>query len=1235
MIEHVRAGIQVVSLLKRQWYLSDAQVHHPVVQLFVDKNGIDNIPRPKSSEKQSNTSIFDLGVRHAVLDQGEVYYNNRKSVVSADLKEVTFHAGYDVTENMYSGSLSYRHGDLRLENYNPIPHDMDAEFSLTPQTFTLKSANLRSGNSSVALSATASDLVNPQIQAKYAAAVDAGEFRHILKNSSVPTGVVRANGTIQYANHEGVPAINLLVVNGNLDSAALSIQTPELHTSIRNLGARYTLTNGNLDVRDLRALVLGGSLNGAITIQDLAGKSKSHLRATAKGVRLEELKALANSPQFRDIAVGGHADADADATWGKTTDNLQATANASIAATIGSGKGNPTGNGAPSSVPLNGVIHANYSAPKKTITLSNSFVRTAQTSLTMNGTVSDHSALQIQMHSNDLHELETVADIFRTPTPGKPTPPLGLYGAANFNGSVTGTTAAPHLTGQVVANNLRLKGTEWKLLRTAVEASPSMASLKNGELDPANRGRITFAVQTELNKWSFTDRSPFQVSLDATQLNVADLAKIAGSQTPVSGSLNATLRLHGTQLNPLGQGSVDLTQAKVSGESIQNANIRFTGTGDEVHSTVKVQMPAGIANAVLTYFPKQQGYDLQLHADNFKIDQLALVKARGQQITGVINLDATGRGTIKDPQLVATLQIPTLQVQNQTLSQLNLRADIANHLAKLVLASDVINSRIRGNGTIALTGDYDTNFTLDTEQIPFAPLVAIYAPSQAGSLTGATEIHTTVRGPLKNKAKLEAHATIPMLNVNYQNKIQIGAPNPIHLDYVNGVLNLQKSALTGTGTDLTMQGSLPVVDRSAPVSLLLLGTVDLRLAQLISPDIASSGQLRFNINSYGKFDDPNVKGRIDVVNANFNTPDAPLGLSNGNGALVLTRDRLNIESFEGVVGGGKVTARGGILYRPNLQFDLALVGSGIRLLYPDNVRTGADLRLALTGSTDSALLSGTVNVNQLSFTPDFDLMETMSSLSSDTEPPPSQGFTNNLSLQVAVHSTSGINLVNRQLSLQGAANLTVRGTAAQPVVLGRINLSGGDLIFRGNRYRLQGGTIDFVNPSRTEPSMNVSVTTSIQQYNISMRFEGPIERLRTSYTSDPALPPSDIISLIAFGKTNEASAANPNPPGALGAESMVASGISGQLTNRVEKIAGISHLSIDPTLGGNQTSPGATVTIQQRVTSKVFVTFSTNVTNTTSQTVQLEYQKSPRVSFSGTRDQSGGFAVDARFKKNW
>ena len=57
--------------------------------------------------------------------------------------------------------------------------------------------------------------------------------------------------------------------------------------------------------------------------------------------------------------------------------------------------------------------------------------------------------------------------------------------------------------------------------------------------------------------------------------------------------------------------------------------------------------------------------------------------------------------------------------------------------------------------------------------------------------------------------------------------------------------------------------------------------------------------------------------------------------------------------------------------------------------------------------------------------------------------------------------------MSRELSLQGTANLNVRGTAADPVITGRVNLSNGDLIFRGNRYLLQGGTIDFANPTRT------------------------------------------------------------------------------------------------------------------------------------------------------------------------
>jgi translocation and assembly module TamB len=134
------------------------------------------------------------------------------------------------------------------------------------------------------------------------------------------------------------------------------------------------------------------------------------------------------------------------------------------------------------------------------------------------------------------------------------------------------------------------------------------------------------------------------------------------------------------------------------------------------------------------------------------------------------------------------------------------------------------------------------------------------------------------------------------------------------------------------------------------------------------------------------------------------------------------------------------------------------------------------------------------------------------------------------------------------------------------------------------------------------------------------------------------LPPSDIINLLAFGTTSEASAANP-VPGNLGAESLVASQVSGQVTSRLQKIAGISELSIDPVLaGGGQSTgqnPGARITVQQRVTGNIFVTFSTDVTSTQDQVIQLQYQLTPRVSISGTRDQNGGFGFDTRIKKTW
>src|SRR5207302_5536320 len=102
-------GAQTGSVCSQTWYLRDNPINHPVVHVFVAGTGDTNLPKPKSSG-QSQTSIFDLGIRHVMLGRGEVYYNDRKSALDADLHNLQFESRFDPAGKRYSGGLGYSDG---------------------------------------------------------------------------------------------------------------------------------------------------------------------------------------------------------------------------------------------------------------------------------------------------------------------------------------------------------------------------------------------------------------------------------------------------------------------------------------------------------------------------------------------------------------------------------------------------------------------------------------------------------------------------------------------------------------------------------------------------------------------------------------------------------------------------------------------------------------------------------------------------------------------------------------------------------------------------------------------------------------------------------------------------------------------------------------------------------------------------------------------------------------------
>ena len=1236
-LDHAQASVRIVSIFQRKWYLDNVRLDRPIVRVYVDAHGVSNIPTIKSSgNSSSNTSIFDLDIRHTLLDNGEAYYNDRKASLDADLRNLDFSASFNPAQKQYVGHLSYSDGHLVSGIFKPIPHQLDATFDATPSNFRLTSARLASGPSQVNLTATLQNYTAPQVDLRYDAYADGKQVREILGNANVPAGVVHLSGTLQYQQVANRTLLDSLVVNGDLNSSQLEVNTPTLRARVSNLLAHYSLANGDANLQRLQASLLGGSLVASGQMTSISGDSHTSIKAALSNISLADAKRLAGSSAVpQNVAITGKLNAQATVVWGKSIDDLVANLDATVDGRVVQVIHTPAqpGSSQPALIPVNSAIHGTYQARGKQIQFKQSYLRTPKTDLTLNGLLSNRSNLNIALQCEDLREVETIADVFRQPTPGQPLQPLGLDGTASFQGAVQGSLSTPHLTGKFLATDFHVHGSSWKLLRTNIDASPSQASLQQAELQPASRGRITFNASTRLTQWQFKNTSPLQVQLDASQLAIAELAKAAGASIPVTGTLNASLRLHGTELNPVGNGSVALTNVVAYEEPIQSIKLAFDGTGTQVHGDLSVNLPAGNLVSKVDVQPQQKTYTAQVFTTGIDLAKLQALKSRNMDATGVLTLKASGQGSFDNPQGDAVLAIPQLVVQKQTISGLNLHLNVTNHIANANLTSSAVNTSIRANAKVNLTGDYLTDANLDTQAIPFAPLVAVYAPAQAGMLTGQTDIHATLHGPLKDTNQLEAHVTIPTLTVTYSNTIQLAAAAPIHVDYKDNVVQVQRSSIRGTDTDLQFQGSIPIKG-NAPMSVLLQGTVDLHLAQLVAPDYRTSGQLKFNINSYGAGHDPNVAGQINIVNASVVSASLPVGLQHGNGVLTLTKDRLNVTSFQGTVGGGTLTAQGGVTYQPTVQFNLGLAAQGIRMLYPQGVRESVDANLRLTGSTEHALLGGSVNLSDLSFTPGFDLSSFINQFSGGVATPPTQGFSQNIALNLAVRSTNDVNLVSRTLSVGGSANLQVRGTAADPVILGRVNLNNGDIILNGSRFVLNGGTIQFVNPSETEPVVNVSLNTNIQQYSIYLRFNGPISQLRTEYSSDPSLPSADIINLLAFGKTTEASAQDATPANQA-AESLIASQVSSQVTSRFSKIAGISQLSINPVLNGTSNQGLANITIQQRVTGNLFITFSDNVGSTQSQTIQGQYQISPRVAVSATRDQNGGVAFDALIKKSW
>jgi len=1198
------------ALLSRSIRFEELVIDHPILRTFVDDRGTATI-FPLSALRQGSVgNIAAVSIDHFILRNGELAYLRQQTPVAANVYGLEISVDFENHATRYRASIAYSDARLEYAHYAPLRHSLSATLSGTASRCLIESVSAAIGSSTVVFSGELNDFSNPRFDGSYKAHIHGEDFRSNLLPFGI-AGDVQLGGRVHYQNTATRPWLMNLTVAGHMASETVTLVSHSRALQFRAFHGFYQLGNGALQARDIGAELLGAQGSAEITIEHLESTPKYRFKGSIVGADVRALQLAISDPRLESVAFSGILDGTVGASWTGSVSNTTLDCDFRVHPAA-----DPRADASGIQVPVQGVIRFSYNRLRDVITFKETLFYVANSEIALQGEASDHSNLQIHASAPDLSPLSSLVSHFFRHDRGA----VSVSGSALLDATIHESLHAPHIFGHFTAQNLFVQSTRWRSATVNFEVRQSQITVQSAMLVGVNHGRLSLHGSLGLSNWLYLRSNPLNASVLVTRMPVADLQGFVDIHYPISGEISADLSIHGSAVDPLGSGTIRMTNGHIYDEPVPNAILEWRAKNGSITTDITVATAAGSASGMLSYTPKTGIYKLGANAPVIALQEVSALRARGVPLTGVMKASVSGEGELASPEFAAVFEIAHAQFRDTSITQLIAKVQIANKRADFNINSQVANAAVHLQGFSNLTGNYYSQAVLDTGTIQLNDLLGLRSANPGEGLQGQTELHATMKGSLKNVAELEAHVTVPLLAAKYKS-LEITSAAPLRIDYEDSVAKLLPAEIVGAGTSLRVEGSLPLGGMSS-LSVTAHGTLDARLLGMINTELKTAGVVSFDLRTTGSMHNPSVLGQLHLQDVALSTVAAPVGIENLSGSLEVANNRVRVSTLSGQLGGGQLAITGSVDYWPNPHFQIGLETKGSRLWYAGGVLLVLDSQLALTGKPHASTLNGRVLIEKVSFTPDFDL-KTLSEHLGGTTSPHSAGFSDSVKLAVAVQSQGRLSATSSQASVEGTVNLNLIGTAAKPVVVGRTDLSSGELFYARRRYQLQRAIAVFNDPNETRPVLDVSATTTVQQYHLTMGLRGPLDKLTTSYAADPPLATADIINLLVAGRTTQT-------VDVAGTDSVIASQVAGHFSSKMQTLTGISGLRIDPLVGGSNRNPSARIAIEQRVTKNFLFSFSTDVSQPNGETVAGEYQINRKWSIGASRDPVGGVAVMGR-----
>ena len=1256
--DSVTVGFKIVSLLKRDVDIQSLDVRNPRIYLIVYPDGSTNLPQPKVKHGGNTMeTILKLAIGQFKVRNG-VFEVDSRGKTPFDLEGRNLNAAlqFDPTGPRYRGQLA-----IDRLNTDGVSVRMAADVAFERDRIAVTSARLDTGDSAVTLAGALTNLASPQAEFHFDGRVSVADAGRVLHVKLLDRGTADVAGTARWLGGDrylvdgrmhgvnleyrgayvqlrsfradaGVSAANgAIVLNqvrlaGNAGGLAVSGDVREV-----------ALHGANLDIRGIALAAMGGTFHGEAAVRDF---DRFTVAGDVSGV--EARRAVA---QYSPVAlpwnslVSGKVRAEG---LLQRKNELRAFADLELAP-------------APGGAPVQGQLSAAYDTRAATLDLGRSSLTLPSSRIDFSGTLGKQ--LAVRLETRDLNDFLPVLG------PGAAALPVKLRnGSLTFDGAVSGSLEDPQAAGHLTAANVIYSGEEVDSIAGDVTVDRHNVAMRRAT---ATRGslRADFEGALGLRDWKADDSSLIAGSGTLRNAGVADVAALLRIQQPITGTLTASAQVNGTAGNPLVKADITALKGSLFEEPFDRltAHADYSGRALTV-SNAQVAGPAGQAQFSASYTHDLHALDtgllrFQIDSGNLAIERVEAIHKDRPDARGGIQVSAGGAVELAaTPRLVdlhANIAAHALQLNGQSLGDIRLSAASQNQVLRAHMESDFAGSTIQGDGQWSLEGTNPGSANITFSRTDLARLRAWVLPGNAGlaeRFKGWVEGEVHVEGPALDPPAMKVQLRVPNLEISASTADATGPSLTLHnsglivASLARSVVTVDSLRLVGHDTDLGVTGKLSLDQKTS--DLRISGRVDLAIVHDLNRDFVASGTVTADASLRGALEAPVISGRTEFHSATFAIADLPNGLTNANGVILFTGSRATIQSFSGETGGGKVQLTGFAGFEGDQTiFRIHARAQQVRVRYPEGVSTVADANLNLTGTVDRSMLAGTVTILRTGFNPQSDFSSLIAASAQPVQTAAARtGFLGGLGFDIQINTAPDLEVQSSLTQdLEGEANLRLRGTFSNPALLGRVTLTQGQVIFFGTRYNINQGSISFYNPVRVDPIFDIDLETKARGIDITLSITGPLNKLNLTPRSDPPLQFSEIVALLATGRTptndptlqlQQSSA--PQSWQQMGASALLGQAIASPVAGRLQRFFGVSQLRIDPTLPGVvNAAPQARLTLEQQVTPSITFTYITDVTTSNPQVIQVEWAFSKQWSVVAVRQDNGLFGIDFYYKRRF